>query len=75
MYYSCLKSYIDDLFYFFFNCNSAGDVLSGSESDGIVHLGVLQEWFGIHWWNSRAFSLLLVVLLVLLPLLLLRRIG
>ncbi|XP_047943834.1 amino acid transporter AVT6C-like [Salvia hispanica] len=52
-----------------------GDVLSGNESDGTVHLGVLQEWFGIHWWNSRAFSLLLVVLLVLLPLLLLRRID
>lgn len=55
--------------------NPAGDVLSGNESDGTVHLGVLQEWFGVHWWNSRAFSLLLVVLLVLLPLLLLRRIG
>ncbi|KAG6418483.1 hypothetical protein SASPL_120687 [Salvia splendens] len=52
-----------------------GDVLSGNESDGTVHLGVLQEWFGIHWWNSRAFSLFLVVLLVLLPLLLLRRID
>ncbi|KAL6503784.1 hypothetical protein OROGR_025707 [Orobanche gracilis] len=51
-----------------------GDVLSGNESEGTVHLGVLQEWFGIHWWNSRAFSLLSVVLLVLLPLLLLRRI-
>ncbi|KAL6581268.1 hypothetical protein OROMI_007191 [Orobanche minor] len=52
-----------------------GDVLSGNESEGTVHLGILQEWFGIHWWNSRAFSLLFVVLLVLLPLLLLRRIG
>ncbi|KAL6531142.1 hypothetical protein OROHE_014211 [Orobanche hederae] len=52
-----------------------GDVLSGNESEGTVHLGILQEWFGIHWWNSRAFSLLSVVLLVLLPLLLLRRID
>ncbi|KAK6121986.1 hypothetical protein DH2020_044269 [Rehmannia glutinosa] len=52
-----------------------GDVLSGNESEGTVHLGVLQEWFGIQWWNSRAFSLLFVVLLVLLPLLLLRRID
>ncbi|KAI3470938.1 hypothetical protein Pfo_027601 [Paulownia fortunei] len=52
-----------------------GDVLSGNESGGTVHLGVLQEWFGIHWWTSRAFSLLFVVLLVLLPLLLLRRID
>ncbi|KAK6145606.1 hypothetical protein DH2020_022426 [Rehmannia glutinosa] len=52
-----------------------GDVLSGNESEGTVHLGVLQEWFGIQWWNSRAFSLLFIVLLVLLPLLLLRRID
>ncbi|KAL3834782.1 hypothetical protein ACJIZ3_009518 [Penstemon smallii] len=52
-----------------------GDVLSGSKSGGTLHLGILQEWFGIHWWNSRAFSLLLVVLFVLLPLLLLRRID
>ncbi|PIN20480.1 Amino acid transporter protein [Handroanthus impetiginosus] len=52
-----------------------GDVLSGNKSEGTVHLGILQEWFGIHWWNSRAFSLLFVVLFVLLPLLLLRRID
>ncbi|KAL7147711.1 hypothetical protein ABFS83_06G125400 [Erythranthe nasuta] len=52
-----------------------GDVLSGNESEGTVHLGVLQEWFGVHWWNSRAISLLFVVLFVLLPLLLLRRID
>ncbi|KAF8397168.1 hypothetical protein HHK36_016075 [Tetracentron sinense] len=51
-----------------------GDVLSGSHSDGSVHLGVLQEWFGVHWWNSRAFSLLFVLLFVMLPLLLLRRV-
>ncbi|CAA0808006.1 Transmembrane amino acid transporter family protein [Striga hermonthica] len=50
-----------------------GDVLSGNESGGTVHLGILQEWFGIRWWNSRAFSLLFIVLLILLPLLLLRR--
>ncbi|GFP86588.1 sodium-coupled neutral amino acid transporter 3 [Phtheirospermum japonicum] len=52
-----------------------GDVLSGNESEGTVHLGVLQEWFGIQWWTSRAFALLFVVLVVLLPLLLLRRID
>ncbi|KAL0303935.1 UNVERIFIED_CONTAM: Amino acid transporter AVT6C [Sesamum radiatum] len=51
-----------------------GDVLSGNTSEGTVHLGILQEWFGVHWWNSRACSLLFVVLFVLLPLLLLRRI-
>ncbi|KAK6929528.1 Amino acid transporter, transmembrane domain [Dillenia turbinata] len=47
-----------------------GDVLSGNES----HLGILQEWFGTHWWTSRAYSLLFVVLFVMLPMLLLRRV-
>ncbi|KAM7499421.1 hypothetical protein LguiA_023835 [Lonicera macranthoides] len=51
-----------------------GDVLSGTRAEGTVHLGILQEWFGIHWWNSRPFALLFVVLFVMLPLLLLRRI-
>ncbi|KAJ4979936.1 hypothetical protein NE237_010716 [Protea cynaroides] len=49
-----------------------GDVLSGSQFEGSIHLGVLQEWFGIHWWNTRALSLLLIVLFVMLPLVLLR---
>ncbi|KAK8485240.1 hypothetical protein V6N11_070843 [Hibiscus sabdariffa] len=35
---------------------------------GTLHLGVLQEWFGIHWWNSRAYVVLFVVLFVMLPL-------
>ncbi|EPS64931.1 amino acid transporter [Genlisea aurea] len=52
-----------------------GDVLSGNESGGTVHLGILQQWFGIQWWNSRPFALLVVVLFFLLPLLLLRRID
>ncbi|KAF5201833.1 Amino acid transporter avt6c [Thalictrum thalictroides] len=51
-----------------------GDVLSGSESDGTVHLGILQEWFGIHWWNSRAFTLFCTVIFIMLPLVLLRRV-
>ncbi|CAA6661861.1 unnamed protein product [Spirodela intermedia] len=29
-----------------------GDVLSGNQSEGAGHLGVLQEWFGDQWWNS-----------------------
>ncbi|KAE8689639.1 Transmembrane amino acid transporter family protein isoform 2 [Hibiscus syriacus] len=45
-----------------------GDVLCGNQSGGTLHLGVLQEWFGIHWWNSRAYVILLVVLFVMLPL-------
>ncbi|CAH9101552.1 unnamed protein product [Cuscuta epithymum] len=48
-----------------------GDVLCGK---GAEHLGILQEWFGIHWWTSRAFSIFLVVLFVLLPLVLYRRV-
>ncbi|PON79063.1 Amino acid transporter, transmembrane domain containing protein [Parasponia andersonii] len=51
-----------------------GDVLSGSQTGGTVHLGILREWFGIHWWNSREFSLLIIVVFVMLPLVLLRRV-
>ncbi|XP_059317957.1 amino acid transporter AVT6C-like [Lycium ferocissimum] len=47
-----------------------GDVLSGQGE----HLGVVQEWFGIHWWNSRNFAILFIVLFVMLPLVLYRRI-
>ncbi|KAL6291159.1 hypothetical protein ACE6H2_008669 [Prunus campanulata] len=52
-----------------------GDVLCGSQSEGTLHLGILQEWFGIHWWNSRAYALLFIALFVMLPLVLLRRVG
>ncbi|CAJ1971073.1 unnamed protein product [Sphenostylis stenocarpa] len=52
-----------------------GDVLCGNESNGTIHLGVLQEWFGINWWTSRAFSLLIVALFIMLPLLMLRRVD
>lgn len=55
-------------------CLSA-DVLSGNQPEGTVHLGVLQEWFGIHWWNSREVALLITVLVVMLPLVLLPRVG
>ncbi|GMN41197.1 hypothetical protein TIFTF001_010432 [Ficus carica] len=51
-----------------------GDVLSGSQPGESVHLGVLQEWFGFHWWNSREFSILFTVVIVMLPLVLLRRV-
>lgn len=48
-----------------------GDVLSGK---GEVHLGILQQWFGIHWWNSREFALLVTLVCVMLPLVLYRRV-
>ncbi|KAM0014375.1 putative amino acid transporter, transmembrane domain-containing protein [Helianthus debilis subsp. tardiflorus] len=52
-----------------------GDVLSGDQSvEGSVHLGVLQEWFGIHWWNTRAVAILFIVVFVMLPLVLYRRV-
>ncbi|KAK3003181.1 hypothetical protein RJ639_018079 [Escallonia herrerae] len=51
-----------------------GDVLSGNQPEGALHLGVLQEWFGIHWWNSRAVALLFIVVFVMLPLVLFRRV-
>ncbi|TYH19661.1 hypothetical protein ES288_A05G369400v1 [Gossypium darwinii] len=52
-----------------------GDVLSGNQPEGSVHLGVLQEWFGIHWWNSRAFSILFIVAFIMLPLVSFRRVD
>lgn len=51
-----------------------GDVLSGSDSGESLHLGVLQEWFGSHWWNARPYALLFIVVFVLLPLVLFRRV-
>lgn len=52
-----------------------GDVLCGKQPEGSVHLGVLQEWFGFHWWNTRVFALLFVMVFVMLPLALFRRVG
>nr|XP_015877472.1 amino acid transporter AVT6C-like [Ziziphus jujuba var. spinosa]XP_048326622.1 amino acid transporter AVT6C-like [Ziziphus jujuba var. spinosa] len=51
-----------------------GDVCSGNQREETVHLGVLQEWFGIHWWNSREFAILFTVVVVMLPLVLFRRV-
>ncbi|XP_018821886.1 amino acid transporter AVT6C [Juglans regia] len=51
-----------------------GDVLCGSQPKGVTHLGILQQWFGTHWWNSREFALLVTVGFILLPLVLLKRI-
>ncbi|CAN6977925.1 hypothetical protein IGI04_037686 [Brassica rapa subsp. trilocularis] len=51
-----------------------GDVLSGNDNGGSVHIGVLQEWFGSHWWNTRIFALLFTNIFILLPLVLCRRV-
>jgi len=50
-------------------------VFSGNKREGEVHFGVLQQWFGVHWWNSREFALLVILFLILLPLVLYRRVG
>ncbi|GAU18166.1 hypothetical protein TSUD_248670 [Trifolium subterraneum] len=52
-----------------------GDVLCGNEFNGTTHLGILQQWFGIHWWTCRAFALLIVALFIMLPLVMLRRVD
>ncbi|CAB4271036.1 unnamed protein product [Prunus armeniaca] len=51
-----------------------GDVLSGNGSSGTGHSGVLQEWFGIQWWNSRDIAILFTLVFIFLPLVLLRRV-
>ncbi|XP_028782289.1 amino acid transporter AVT6D [Neltuma alba] len=48
-----------------------GDVLCGK---GEAHLGILQQWFGIHWWNCRELALLVTLVCVMLPLVLFRRV-
>ncbi|XP_020571294.1 sodium-coupled neutral amino acid transporter 2-like [Phalaenopsis equestris] len=45
-----------------------GDVLSGTSSSGLHHSGVLEGWFGEHWWNGRFFVLLVTTLVVFAPL-------
>lgn len=51
-----------------------GDVLSGTTSIGIHHPGVLEGWFGEHWWNGRFFVLLVTTLAIFAPLASLKRI-
>ncbi|KAJ8537828.1 hypothetical protein K7X08_014368 [Anisodus acutangulus] len=52
-----------------------GDVLSGTSSDGVHYSGVMEEWFGQHWWNSRSNLLLLTTLLVFAPLVSFKRVD
>ncbi|KAK2968613.1 hypothetical protein RJ640_028260 [Escallonia rubra] len=51
-----------------------GDVLSGTTSSGVHHAGVLEGWFGVHWWNGRFFILLVTTFGVFAPLASLKRI-
>ncbi|KAG6779250.1 hypothetical protein POTOM_015623 [Populus tomentosa] len=52
-----------------------GDVLSGTSSSGSHHAGVLEGWFGEHWWNARTFVLLVTTLAVFSPLACFKRID
>ncbi|MCL8600386.1 amino acid transporter [Proteus mirabilis] len=52
-----------------------GDVLSGTSSSGIHHVGVLEGWFGVHWWTGRTIVLLITTLAVFAPLASLKRID
>ncbi|CAK7335215.1 unnamed protein product [Dovyalis caffra] len=52
-----------------------GDVLSGTSSSGAHHAGVLEGWFGEHWWNARTFVLLVTTLFVFFPLASFKRID
>ncbi|CAL4960693.1 unnamed protein product [Urochloa decumbens] len=56
---------------------AVGDVMSGAAGgggDGDAHAGVLQEWFGRHWWTGRE-VVLVVVAVILLPLVLRKRVD
>ncbi|KAI3816461.1 hypothetical protein L1987_16159 [Smallanthus sonchifolius] len=50
-----------------------GDVVAGSSSDGLHHPGLLEGWFGPHWWTGRVFVLLVTTLGVFAPLASLKR--
>ncbi|RAL40815.1 unnamed protein product [Cuscuta campestris] len=52
-----------------------GDVLSGTTESGVHHNGVLEGWFGVHWWNGRFFVLLVTTLSIFAPLACLKRID
>jgi solute carrier family 38 (sodium-coupled neutral amino acid transporter), member 2 len=54
---------------------TTGDVLSGTSSSGEHHYGVLEGWFGMHWWNGRFFVLLVTTLVVFTLLACLKRVG
>ncbi|KAF5740086.1 Amino acid transporter [Tripterygium wilfordii] len=52
-----------------------GDVLSGTGSGGVHHSGLMEEWFGQHWWTSRSSLLLPTTLFVFAPLISFKRVD
>ena len=57
-----------------FSC-AAGDVLSGTWSDGVRHSGVMEEWFDQHWWTTRCSLLLFTTVFVFAPLISFKHVG
>ncbi|BFG26446.1 hypothetical protein CerSpe_127200 [Prunus speciosa] len=51
------------------------DVLSGSTSNGVHHAGILEESLGVHWWTGRAFVLIVLTVVVIVPLICFKRID
>ena len=52
-----------------------GDVLSGTSSSGDHHMGILEGWFGVHWWTDRSYVVLFTTLAIFAPLARFKRIG
>uniref|UniRef100_A0A0D6QTA5 Amino acid transporter transmembrane domain-containing protein n=1 Tax=Araucaria cunninghamii TaxID=56994 RepID=A0A0D6QTA5_ARACU len=52
-----------------------GDVVSGTSSNGIHHIGLLEEWFGVCWWTGRTAAMFLTTVLILVPLVSFRRVD
>ncbi|XP_074561443.1 amino acid transporter AVT6B-like isoform X1 [Curcuma longa] len=52
-----------------------GDVLSGTSASGAHHFGLLEGWFGVHWWNSRALVLLVTTVAIFAPLTCFKRVD
>ncbi|CAL5186073.1 unnamed protein product [Lathyrus oleraceus] len=52
-----------------------GDVISGTTSSGIHHSGILEGWFGVHWWTGRTFILVFATFFVFAPLVSFKRID
>ncbi|KAI4346755.1 hypothetical protein L6164_007625 [Bauhinia variegata] len=52
-----------------------GDVLSGTSSTEAHHSGILEGWFGVHWWTGRTFVLLFTTLAIFAPLASFKRID
>ncbi|CAL5191271.1 unnamed protein product [Lathyrus oleraceus] len=52
-----------------------GDVLSGTSSNVKHHYGILEGWFGVHWWTGRTFIVFLTTVAIFAPLACFKRID